>query len=214
MAFSKVDICNDTLGMLGQDVTIASIDEKTKAGRLFNRVFDRTRDFVLADHVWPFAMKHRALTPDAQEVLGWAYRYGYPSDCLNAMAVCTDSGVRVAMSMVAMGEGGRRLIDGSFDFEVQHGTQATSIVTDLEDAHLIYTCRIEDTARFSPHFAHALSCRLAIVAAPVLAAEVGMRLGRQLGDNYRAAKAAAIAQAGNESLTVAEPMTPSLAARG
>ena len=214
MATSDVDVCNAALGKLGQDIVIAALSEQTKHARAFNRVYERVRDYVLADFPWPFAIKADALSLDAQAVLGWTYRYSYPSDCLDALAVCTEDGVRMARAAVVGGCNDRSAgMDARYDFEVQHGDQGTCIVTDLENAYLIYTSIVEDVGRYSPHFIEALSCRLAIEVAPVIAAEVGLRLGPQLEQKYLAAKSRAGVHALNESRDTLQPTTPSLAAR-
>lgn len=216
MPSSKVDICNTALGKLGQDIALSAMTENTKHARAFNRVFDRVRDFVLADFVWPFATKAVALAVDAQDAIGWGYRYAYPSDCLNALAVCDEGGVRVAIASAQSGcwdERPTRALDGRHEFTVLHGTQSTAIATDLADAYLIYTCRVEDVGRFAPHFVEALACRLAIDVAPVIAAEVGLKIGDRLEQKYLAAKSAAAIHALNESHETSAPDTPSMAAR-
>jgi len=213
MATSDVDVCNAALGKLGQDITIASLSEQTKHARAFNRVFDRVRDYVNADFPWPFAIKSAALALDAQTAIGWTYRYSYPSDCLDALAVCAEDGVRMAQAAVVGGCDDRIGVDARYDFEVQHGDQDTSIVTDLASAYLIYVRRVEDMARWSVHAIEGLTCRLAIEVAPVIAAEVGLRLGPQLEQKYIAAKSRAGVHALNESRDTLQPTTPSLAAR-
>lgn len=216
MPSSKVDICNAALGKLGQDIMLSAMTENTKHARAFNRVFDRVRDFVLTDFVWPFATKSVALALDAQESPGWAYRYAYPSDCLNALAVCGEDGVRIALASAASGcwdARPTRAIDGRHEFTVLHGTQSTAIATDLADAYLIYTCRVEEVARFAPHFVEALACRLAIEVAPVIAAEVGLKIGDRLEQKYLAAKSAAAVHALNEAHETTTIETPSMAAR-
>lgn len=213
MTTSVVDICNAALGKLGQDVTITSLNDQTKAARAFNRVYDRIRDYVLADFPWPFATKTQALALDAQVALGWAFRYAYPDDCVDALAVCGESGTRLAVASAVASYCDDGVWNGSVDFEVQHGEQSTCIVTDLDDAYLVYTSRVEDIGRYPPHFLEALSCRLAIEVAPVIAAEVGMRLGPNLEQKYIAAKNRAAVHALNESRGELQPQTPSLAAR-
>lgn len=211
MAVSKVDICNAALGKLGQDVTIAALTDQTKSARTFARVFDRVRDYVIADGEWAFATKAQALAVDAQDVLGWRYRYGYPSDCLDALSVCTQAGARVAMQRRHGLPGD--MLDGRYDFEVVAGDQGTSIATDLEDAYLIYVSRVTDTGRLPAHFVEAFACRLAIEVAPVIAAEIGLRMGPALEQKYIAAKSKAMAHARNESRETFAPMTPSLVSR-
>ena len=214
MPSSIVDICNAALGKLGQDITIAAMTEATKHARAFNRCFARVRDYVLADYEWPFATKFVAMSPDAQEAIGWSYRYAYPADCLNALAVCTEQGARLAARSTGFGVPcDDRFVLPRADYAVVHGEQSTGIATDLEDAYLIYVARIEDVARFPPLFVEALACRLAIEVAPVIASEIGLKLGPALEQKYIAAKSKAAAHANNEASDTLEPVTPSVAAR-
>lgn len=213
MAVSQVDICNAANGRLGQDVAIAAMSEQSKAARAYNRVWERVRDYVLADFPWPFALKSVALSPVSQTALGWQYGYAYPADCLNALIVCDSTGVRSALTWLNDGNEAQTW-DSRYDFEIQNGTQSTLIVSDLSGAYLIYSSRVEDVGRYPPMFIDALVNRLAIEVAPVLAAEVGIRLGPALEQKYIAAKGKAIVQSLNESLDRVQPMTPALAARG
>lgn len=219
MTVSQVDIANAALGKLGQDIAIAAMSERTKHGVLFNRVWERVRDYVLADHPWPFAVKSVALSLLVQDPPpGWQYRYSYPADCLDALALTDESGVRVALTYAAAGGWNmsdfRNVFgDGRYDFEVVHGTQDTSIVTDLPGAYLVYASRVEEVARYPAHFVEALACRLAWDAAPAIAGELGLRMRQSLLQDYEIAKAKAAAHANNQSRDVLQPVTPALAAR-
>lgn len=218
MPTSKVDICNAALAKLGQDIAIVAMTEATKHARALNRAFDRVRDYVLADAAWPFATMHVALALDAQDALGWEYRYAYPADCLDAKAVCTEEGARIVRIATRSGwcwdEPSVGLsFDGRHPFEVLHGTQSTGIATDLDDAYLIYVARVEDVSRFPPHFVEALACRLALDVAPVIAVEVGLKMGDRLEQKYLAARDRAFVHALNESHDTDTVDTPSLAAR-
>ena len=75
---SQVDICNLALAKLSQDITIASMSERSKEARTFSRLWDPMRDLVLADREWPFAVKAVRLALDPEDPLpGWALRYGH-----------------------------------------------------------------------------------------------------------------------------------------
>ncbi len=201
---SQVDLCNAALVKLAQDIPIAAMSEQSKAARAFTRVWDRTRDLVLAEHPWPFSVRAIALALDAEAAYpGWAYRYAYPADCLQALAVCDEGGVREALS-----QSNRQA------FEVVHGTQQTCIATDLALAYLVYSAQITDVSRFPPLVAETLACRLAMEVAPALAGEFGKRLALSLREDYEIARSKAIAHGFNESREVVQAPTPSLAARG
>lgn len=215
---SKVDVCNLALAKLAQDVPINSLTEATKAARLFNRIFDQKRDELLAMHPWPFALKAQALALDANEdpPPGWEYRYAYPSDCLLALAVTDEDGVRASLARVTSiwnQDDSWHLRNGYVAFEVQYGSQATSIVSDLDTAYLIYVVRHDTTSRWPPLFVNALACLLALEAAPALAGETGLRMAPSLRQAFEGARADAIAAGFNESHETVQPITPALAAR-
>lgn len=218
MTVSQVDICNAALGRLAQDVAIASMGERTKHATILNRVWSRVLDYVLSDHPWPFTIASVALALLEQDPPpGWECRYSYPADCLDALLVCDEGGVRAGLSYVAAGGWNmsefRVQGDGRYDFEIVHGTQATSIVTDLAGAYLIYASRVDDVGRFPPMFAEALACRLAWEAAPAIMGELGLRARQTLLQDYEIAKAKAAAHGSNQARDVLQPVTPALAAR-
>lgn len=211
MPQSIVDICNRALGKLAQDVTIVSLSESSKAARSFNRSWEPVRDFVLSSRWWPFALKAQALAASTDSPLpGWTYRYAYPGDCLDALAVCDENGVRGTLQSLAHGQ-----LDARQEFQKVYGATETCVDTDLEAAWLIYAVAVEDVNRYPPQFVEALACRLAWENAAVLAGEVGLRMRPQLLQDYEFAKNAAGVHELNESHEVLFAYTtPSRAARG
>jgi hypothetical protein len=215
---SRTDIANAALLKLAQDIPIAALTERTKAGILLNRIFDPMLELVLSAHAWPFALTSVALAELAQDPLpGWAYRYSYPSDCVNALALTDEGGIRGTTTSIAQQwceERAYQWRDGRCAFEVVHGDQDTSIAADLEDAYLIYVTRVTNASRYPIGFQEALACRLALEAAPVLKGDLGLREAPRLRENYLMALAEAKAHSFNESRETRETVTPSVAARG
>lgn len=215
---SRTDIANAALIKLAQDIPIAALTERTKAGILLNRLFDPMLDLVLSAHAWPFALKSVALAELAEAPLpGWGYRYSYPSDCVNAIALTDEGGIRGTVSTVVATwceDNAHTFRDGRLAYEVVYGDQDTSIVADLEDAYLIYVSRVDNASRYPAPFQEALACRLALEAAPPLKGELGLREAPRLRENYLMAVAEAKAHGFNESRDPVQPMTPSVAARG
>lgn len=216
---SNVDICNLALMKIAQDLPINSLTESTKAARTLSRVFDTKRDQLLAMHPWPFALKAQALSEVSGEdpPPGWELRYAYPSDCLLALAVTDESGVRNGMSRLsAVGlqdDSGWYARSGFAAFDTVYGASATSIVSDLEEAYLLYVKRVTESNRFPPLFVDALACFLALEIAPAIAGETGLRMAPTLRQAFDAARSTAICAAFNESRETIEYVTPSVAAR-
>ena len=212
---SQVDICNAALVKLAQDIPIAAMSETSKAARAFNRCWDSVRDQVLAEHPWPWSVKAVALALDTEDPTpGWEYRYTYPDDCLTALGVCSEAGVRAGISRLTRRDEWAMQVDGRVSFDVVYGEQSTGIVADQEDAYLIYASRVTETPRYPPLFVDALACRLALEVAPALAGELGLRMGQKLREDYEISRSKAIAHGFNESRELIDVTTPSRAARG
>jgi hypothetical protein len=218
MPSSKVEIANAALGKLAQSTTISSFTEESKSARVIARSWDRVRDFVLADHPWQFAMRSAALAQLAEAPPpGWGYRYARPADALNVFAVTTEGGVRSVISAFSRADTApvARAVDGRAEYEIAHGEQDTSIVTDLPQAWGVFTVSIEDPVRYPPLFVEALACRLAWEIAGQIAGEVGLQLrGALIGDYVVAKMSAGVTNLNESHDTSAEFFSPTRAARG
>lgn len=209
MTISLVDIFNGALGRLGQDVRVAAATDATKHARACNAVYPRVLDYVLADAVWPFATKCIALALQGDGVNGWLYRYAYPSDCLNAVAVTDGNGERQYRDGLVPTSIGAEYTIAYVDGDLP------SILTDQDAAWLVYSARVDSLSVFPPLFADALICRLAIEIAPVIAGDIGIRLLQGLEQKYMAARDKASAHGLNQSAEVLTGMvSPTMAARG
>jgi len=138
MAVSEVEICNMSLTQLGAK-RITALTEDSKNARECNAVFDRVRDAVLTDYIWPFAQKRVALATVDEEP---AYTddlitvvYAKPADYLQLNFVNV-KGAKVRV------EGNR-------------------ILSDTASLKIKYTFRQEDTTIFHPKFTEAFAGRLA-----------------------------------------------------
>lgn len=214
---SKVDIINLALGKLAQDVGIAAVSDATKQARAFNRIWDPMRDLVLAERNWPWAVKSLALSLATEAPQpGWEYRYTYPNDCITAIAVTDEAGLRSArrLSRFCDEDYVRSMhASGAYDWETSYGTQDASINTDVEAAYLVYIVRVEDTGRYPAHFVDALAWRLAIEAAPQIIGEVGLNARDRMTQSYEDALSRAAAHAYNEGRSEQGYTTPAIAAR-
>ena len=193
MPVSKVVVCNAALARLGQDVRITAMSDQSKHAKVLNAAWDRVLDYVLTDGVWPFAVREAALALKPDAANGWAFGYDLPDDCLTALAVSDAGSIRAYRHAVLSGA-----VNGP-EFEVRYGDDGSVVLTDTGAAWLLYVARVDDTARYPPLFVEALSCRLALDIAPVVAAELGIRMGEQLEARYIAARMRAQAHAFNES---------------
>ena len=132
---SEVDICNFALSEVGEDSIIA-LTEDSKAGRLCNLLYADTRDAVLREHPWNFAIKRvelARLTTDP--IFEFDAQFQLPSDC-----------IRVT-----------RTDDDLLPFRIE----GSALLINTDSVKIEYISRIEDTARFDSLFTEALSKKLA-----------------------------------------------------
>ena len=142
---SQMNIVNQALIELG-DITIVSLDEDTKAGRVMKALWTPTLKDVLRDHTWRFARKRVALNQLASSpAYQWTYAYQLPSDYIR---------------MVYMGEP---------EDQYQWDIEGQTLLTDETEAYVTYVRFVEDTGLFDPKFVTALSLQLAIRAYKSLA---------------------------------------------
>jgi hypothetical protein len=185
---SVIQICNRALSRLGVEL-IASLEEETKEARLCSLWYEHARDVLLASYSWPFAKRFVELgVLDAVEPTDWTYAYTVPADML------------VARMLWA---GGRTpALSQRLGFEIQNNASGSGriLVTDQNDAVLIYTRKVSATGLFSPLFEDALAWLLASELAGVL--KVDPTLAQSLKQNYRVAKAEAAALARREQWDV------------
>lgn len=214
---SQTEIMNLALFKLAQSIGIPSLNDDSKAADVMRQLWPTMRDVVLTDRVWPWALQSRPLQLVAEEGQpGWRYRYAYPADCLTAYAVTTESGLRTAGKLQRFASADYVASvwgSGCFDFETSHGTETTTINTNVEGALLVYLVCVEDAGRYPPQFVNALASRLAAEAAPPLIGEVGLQNKVQLLQEYQLALTHAGAHAFNESASQESYVTPSMAAR-
>lgn len=132
---SVVSICNRALSKIGDEITIMSLDDGTKAARYCKSLYADTRDFVLRSYPWRFALKRYMLAPLKDVPLfGYTNQFSLPVDCLRVW--------RVQGSMPYQVEGRKILANDSlFCF--------------------VGISRIEDSGMFDPMFVEALALKLA-----------------------------------------------------
>jgi hypothetical protein len=149
MATSKEQIGNLALVNIGSRSSIESFDEQSIEAKRIKQWYDECREAVLEAMDWNFARKRLTLSlsiTDAPEGV-WTYRYDYPSDCIAARKLQNPLGPDADAV--------------PFEIELDSDTGLKSILTDLEEAKLVYTKNITSTFLFSPYFDHALAAFLA-----------------------------------------------------
>lgn len=161
MSTSKIEICNIALSHLGSErVTTLTGGTLTEPARLCNIMYDPSRQYVLQDHEWGFATILAYLSTIDTTSTGYEYTYQYPNGCLQAREIYQDSE-------------GEKPID--FEIRANPALVTRHILTDQDDAILVYTGDITNTNMFSPAFVMALTYHLASLLAIPISKKTSMR---------------------------------------
>ena len=137
MALSSVQIGRLALSMVGADTSIESLTEASAEAKTVNLWFEHSKEQTLAGYNWSFAKDRVALIVHADDPPGeWAYRYIYPADCIKIRSI----------------ENPLSKTDDPSPFVVELSSGTKSVLTDVEDATVIFTRNITDTFLFTPYF--------------------------------------------------------------
>lgn len=150
MAQTEVEICNFALARLGAKALIYSLNDGTAEGNMCAQIYPHARDLTLASFPWPFATKRATLTVVPGDTrTAWTYVYALPTDCVTARFV--HPGIRVVP------------YNARIPFVLESGANGTGrvLLTDEEDAELVYTARVTDVASFPVAFVDALAWLIA-----------------------------------------------------
>ncbi len=154
MATSPTQIVNLALSWLGQNQINALTDNQNEAV-VMNANYLLSRDKVLNDYAWTFAIRRQILSPVATPpAFGFAQQFEIPSDVLYVHRVQRPQNIGATLfSQVA--EATRGSVNADWVREGQF------ILAREEVIHCIFVVRITNADLYSPSFIHALAARLA-----------------------------------------------------
>lgn len=156
---SNVQICNLALGMIGAG-RIASLEDGSIEGRACTAVFELLRDEVQEAHVWTFNKGRAELARvDETPAFGYSYAYALPSDCLRVLKMDGEG------FTLADQENGISVVGYGVDWEIE----GRRLLTNSESVSVQYLKRVEDPSQFPASFVMALSARLAVDLAMMVA---------------------------------------------
>lgn len=184
---SEVDLCNVSLGHLGDEATVSSLypPEGSAQADHCARFYPMARDSLLELHTWGFATKRIKAALLSSGWPEWDYAYAQPNDALNILAVLppdatddygavlgyyTDGVPVVTAAQIAASS---QYVPQPFSCESDDaGNQL--IYSDQANAVVRYTARVTDVTKFSPLFNVALSWHLAsMLAGPIIKGDAG-----------------------------------------
>ena len=148
---TEVQIVNIALSWLGQQSINALTDNQNEA-KIMNANYATSRDKVLGDHAWTFALRREVLAPIATPTeFGAPNKFLIPSDVIRVQRVYRPS---TALQNEAL-QNARWVREGQYIISREAQVWA----------HFIF--RETNSDRYSPQFAHALAARLAADTAMV-----------------------------------------------
>lgn len=172
-----VDIYNMAVMEAGHSQAITDPNESTNAANLCRTFYPSCRDMVLEAVDWNFATKRVVLSLLTNTQTNWEYAYAYPADAVRVRALVL--------------EGKRAPGQAAVPFEVAQMDGQRVILTDLPEAEMIYTARVENPNLFSPTFTTALTYLLASRVAVPLTGKPDMAAQARQGYLLTLASAAA-----------------------
>jgi hypothetical protein len=216
---SQTEVVNIALGRIGITRRLADVlTDTTKEALQARLIYDTALDETLRSFPWNFALTSVALAETAEAVVipGYEVQYQYPTGCVMAHAVCDEDGLRQTYEAWATSWESTRMAPPRYPFRVALHPDGDRrvILTDLEDAYLIYTARVTDTSVWDALFTSAFAWKLAYeLAMPLVEGSEGQRRQQQAAQGYFNAVQSAMAQSFNESVEDERPQSPSILAR-
>lgn len=201
MSLSSVDIGNMALGHIGARQTIESFSEQSAEARTVALWYDRARELVLEKHDWGFARKRQALAPSSEPAPtpDWQFRYQYPSDCLKARAL-VNPGIVYYPPHMEFARIGHLIRPDAIPYEVGLSTDKSAkiILTDLDQAELVYTANLTDPTLYPMSVVFTISYALASMIAYKITGRAGLQ--QELYRQFLYSFDHAAADDGNESI--------------
>ena len=173
---SKVFIGNLALSRIGARDKIESLSENSKAAREVNLWFRHSLEMALEYSNWSFARKRRslALDEDVAPENEWLYRYEYPADCIKARYIENTLTVPSPHTIYYYDFQFAQPDAVPFDVEISPDGNRKTILSNMEEAVLIYTHYHERFDLMPVYFIQALSFVLASNLAFAITGKVGM----------------------------------------
>lgn len=205
---SAVTHANAALSLIGADAVVSSIDPSdgsVEAGHC-KRFFALARRGLLEKGVWTFAKTRATLALlSTNPSTRWAFAYSLPSDCLRPLRVLT-AGVTTVFQLYNPNIGVLPNEEDSAPYEIENGV----LLTNEEDATLIYLRDVTDTTTWTPTFDEAFAMLLAsYLCGPIIKGKEGAAAAvewRKMAFETAAAGAALDANSSARSNDVALPV--------
>tara|TARA_S200002703_G_scaffold160089_2_gene176896 strand:+ start:4084 stop:7842 length:3759 start_codon:yes stop_codon:yes gene_type:complete len=184
--YSETQVANMALTYLGEPGRLTNIDTDTsREAELCRQFLPIARDELLESHAWDFALCSTTLTVrTASPRVDWKYAYDYPEDVASVLDLVRSD---VDYNYKTMGT------TGQHEYSVELDINADRVIlTDLEDALMLYVAKVTDPSKWSTKFITALAWRMVFhMAGGIVKGEEGAKkaaMAMQMAD--RIARAA------------------------
>jgi len=148
---SNVSIVNGALNHLGA-TNISTLDENSKAGRIMNQLFERTRDDVFRAHPWNSLIRRADLAQEtAVPEFGYNHQYALPTDPYSLRVLEFSNGtLTYPYDNMTNNSGGPVFV-----------IEGRKLLTDEKTAKIKYIARVTDPNEYDANLISTLSARLA-----------------------------------------------------
>ena len=182
--FGVLTIANMALSHVGARAIMNSLEEDSPEAQQVRLWYESCRAQTLQAFNWSFARKRVTGTKSFNEPPenDWLYRYVYPNDALSIRQIENPFGHQA----------------DAIPFSIENDGATKSILTNLDDARIIYTYDLTDTSQFPPLFTELLSINLASKIAFTLTGRAELK--QALSDQYRFQLLVVSAHDGNEQV--------------
>ncbi len=209
-----VDIANLALSRLGDRATVTSISPPEGSAQADHvaRFWPMARNTALEAAPWRFATGRAAPSLTSYETGNWAYAYFLPTDCLLVRRVmpptsATNSGAIFDADAVV------DAWDIRFDVETDD-TGRKVLLTDQEDAVVVYTRQVVDPSKYTTAFTDAVARLLeSYLAGSVIKGQAGAKAAQLAYNAYMGLIAKAAVAEINQSNTRRDYTPSAMAAR-
>ena len=161
MVASKAEIFNIALNILGVSIPVEKADTTDNRYVLLNNYYELARDYVLKDFDWNFASTFKSLSlcnidNNLENFSQYRYCYAYPNNCICARDIFSKDDYVLQ----------------KFSISCIESTNEKVILTNVEEAVLRYTRRINKENFFTPEFSMALAYYLAGLTSNVIVGSI------------------------------------------
>lgn len=226
---TQIDAYNLALSHLGTSVRVQSLTEDTPQAGFCNTFWDRARKIVLEQGYWSMATRAVALAlkldqqgiADPSQLIypGWRFIYARPIDCLKAQAVTTYLGIRTSPNLARWwmswdpqwGPFNPPWLEALDYINTEKPAQSVNILTDQEQAWVIYTTDPPGVNLFSETLLDCIAWHLGVLIAGPMSASLAALANCEKMSVLSLSRA--LAQNLNEQQTDPYPESPSIQAR-